>query len=60
MFYAKENMLQVHLTKLDQANLQIAEYESKIRKLTEDMEDFKVVASVSESTKKVQRGSGKY
>jgi len=52
MFYAKENMLQVHLTKLDQANLQIAEYESKIRKLTEDMEDFKVVASVSESTKK--------
>ena len=47
-------MLQVHLTKLDQANLQIAEYESKIRKLTEDMEDFKVVASVSESTKKVQ------
>jgi len=52
MFYAKENLLKVQLTKLDQANLKIAEYESRIRKLTEDMEDFKVVASVSESTKK--------
>jgi len=52
MFYAKENLLKVQSTKLNQANLKIAEYESRIQKLTEDMEDFKVVASVSESTKK--------